>query len=340
MPDYEQIKKLGSGNFGEVWLVYDHALGVKRAVKYIKPQSIHDPTEFYREPRTLMKLKHKNIVQVEDAGTMSNGNLYIAMTYIRKGSIEDVYKSGPILLLKARQLICDACWGLQYAHQNGYIHRDIKPSNILIDKQSRGLLSDFGLAVPLPRGGAASPYGYTTHLAPEIFRGGKTSFLSDMYALGVTAYRIFNGDAFLENLCTEEELIDLVLEGRYPNRKHYRPYIPRQLRTVVNRAMHLEPAKRYKSVAVFRRALESVNIRCNWAWTPGRNHITYQAKIDTLRIKVVVIQRSDRKFDIVTTKRIKDNERCVRKDTSSDHTTASMKSTLHNILSRYVTEGC
>lgn len=74
MPDYERIKRLGAGNFGEVWLVYDRALAVQRAVKFIDPSRIHDPTNFYHEPQTLMALRHKNIVRVEDAGTMPNGS--------------------------------------------------------------------------------------------------------------------------------------------------------------------------------------------------------------------------------------------------------------------------
>jgi len=68
MAEYERIKRLGAGNFGEVWLVFDQALAVQRAVKYIPPSRISDPTDFYKEPQTLMALRHDNIVEVQDAG--------------------------------------------------------------------------------------------------------------------------------------------------------------------------------------------------------------------------------------------------------------------------------
>ncbi len=68
MPEYERLHRLGAGNFGDVWLVYDHALGVRRAVKYVLPSRIHNPTEFYSEPQTLMRLEHENIVRIHDAG--------------------------------------------------------------------------------------------------------------------------------------------------------------------------------------------------------------------------------------------------------------------------------
>ena len=95
MADYERIERLGAGNFGEVWLVYDRALAVKRAVKYIPKSRVQDPTNFYKEPQTLMALRHENIVRIEDAGKTSDGTLYVAMEYLPRGSLEDVFKGRP-----------------------------------------------------------------------------------------------------------------------------------------------------------------------------------------------------------------------------------------------------
>jgi serine/threonine protein kinase len=187
MPDFERLERLGAGNFGEVWLVFDKALGVRRAVKFVDPSRIHNPTNFYQEPRTLMALRHKNIVRVEDAGRLTTGALYISMEYLRRGSIESRYKGRPVPLSKSLSLLQDLCWGLEYAHGKNYIHRDIKPANILIGNSGEGKLSDFGLAVKVPRGATASPYGYLTHVAPEVLSKGATSVHSDIYALGVTA---------------------------------------------------------------------------------------------------------------------------------------------------------
>jgi len=82
MPDYDRLHRLGQGEFGVFWLVFDKALGVRRAVKYVRPARIHDATDFYREPKTLMELRHANVVRVEDAGTLPDGTLYIAMEHL------------------------------------------------------------------------------------------------------------------------------------------------------------------------------------------------------------------------------------------------------------------
>ena len=107
MPDYDKLHRLGSGAFGEVWLVFDKALGVERAVKYVRPARVHDPTDFYHEPKTLMALRHENIVRVEDAGQEPDGTLYISMEYLRRGSLEHRFSGRPVALSIAIRLLCD-----------------------------------------------------------------------------------------------------------------------------------------------------------------------------------------------------------------------------------------
>lgn len=340
MPDYIRVKRLGEGNFGEVWLVYDRALGVYRAVKYVPPSRIQNPTKFYREPQTLVRLRNDYIVRVEDAGQESDGTLYIAMEYLPQGSIKDKFRGRPLPILEARKFLYHICWGLEFAHQKNYIHRDIKPSNVLIGRDRKAKISDFGLATRIPRDRGASPYGYITHLAPEVFVDGLTSKLADIYALGVTAYRLFNGDAFLPSLDIGEDIEDLIINGRYPDRRRYRPCVPSSIRRVVNKAMHIDSTKRYQSAATFRRALEAISLNCSWAWRPSKRSVIYTTSIGHFQFKTVVKQRQDGKFDIITTKKSSNTtERHVRKDCVDGLSLSKMKQTIHKILSRYVTEG-
>lgn len=340
MPDFERLKRLGSGNFGEVWLVFDKALGVRRAVKYVDPSRIHDPTNFYQEPKTLMALRHENIVRVEDAGILSSGALYISMEYLRRGSIDSKYKGAPVPLSRSLAMLQDVCWGLEYAHEKGYIHRDTKPANILIGDLNKAKLSDFGLAVKVPRGASASPYGYLTHVAPEVFSTGSTTVQSDIYALGVTAYRIVNGDGFLPEISDTGEIQDAIISGDYPNRNHYRPFIPTRLKRVINRCMAVDPSERYGSAAEFRKALEKIHVHCDWKWKRVRKRIEYATLIGANRILVTVEELPSGRFSIATRKSSQSGTiRRVMRDCENELPLSRMKVRIRSILSRYVEKG-
>lgn len=340
MPDFERLERLGAGNFGEVWLVFDRALGVNRAVKFVDPSRIHDPTQFYQEPRTLMDLRHNNIVRVEDAGMLASGALYISMEHLRRGSVESRYKGKPVPLSKSIRLIQDLCWGLEYAHAKDYLHRDIKPANILIGNLGEGKLSDFGLATKVPRGATASPYGYLTHVAPEVFARGTTSIHSDIYALGVTAYRIVNGDGFLPELTDVSDIQDAILEGKYPDRTHYRPYIPNKLQKIINTCMAVDPSGRFASASAFRHSLERLPIKCDWKWKRVRKSTEYRTTIGSAKILVRIEKTPNGRFSITTTKTVNGGaERRVTNDCEPELTLSKMKARIRRILPRYVERG-
>lgn len=340
MPDYDRIRRLGSGNFGEVWLVYDHALNVRRAVKYVPPSRVHDPTNFYNEPRTLMELQHENIVRVEDAGRLPNGTLYIAMEYVPRGSVESRYRGQPIPLTNAFKILKDICWALEYAHNRNIIHRDIKPANILLASDGKAKLSDFGLAARIPQGAAASPCGYISHLAPEIITTDRASKLTDMYALGVTAYRIINGDGFLPDVNDNAEIRDLITAGLYPDRNHYRPHVPTRIQKVINRCMAISPHTRYQSPSEFRRALETICLLCDWRLQRIRRSLVYFTNIGQTRYRVKISQAGNRKFEIETEKQVGSNTpRRVTRDCERGMTLGKMKKKIRRILQRYVIKG-
>jgi len=340
MADYERVKRLGAGNFGEVWLVYDHALDVQRAVKYVSASRIHDGTRFYEEPRILMELRHENIVRVEDAGKLVDGTLYIAMEYLPKGSLETIYGGQPVKLSEALKVLTDICWAVEYAHNREFLHRDIKPANILIGSDGRAKLSDFGLATRVPKGETASPYGYLTHVAPEVLRDNKTTKSTDIYALGVTAYRIINGDGFLPEVHDPGEIQDMVIKGCYPDRGRYRPYVPKKIQNIVNKCMALKPSDRFESAAAFRRALESVEIRCDWRIRRKKQRLTYLTEIGLARLQVVIDKTNGGKFSIETTKTVGLGQpRRITKDSEIGLSVTRMKSKIRQVLSRYVDHG-
>ena len=264
--NFDLKRRRGNGHFGEVWLAVDTALNAERAVKLIDPSKVPDQRNFFDEAQLLKESEHDNIVRVEDAGHFADGRIYIAMEYLEKGSLEDEAQGSYIDLTRAKRLIIDVLRGLEFAHSNGIVHRDIKPANILIGDSGEGKLSDFGLAVRLGTGRpftGAADYAYIAHLAPEAFGAGACTKLTDIYAVGVTLYRMVNGDNFLPPL-SAGEVRKAAKEGKFPNRCRYRDFVPRPLRMAINRAMNPSPHKRYQSALEMRRALERIDIKVNW----------------------------------------------------------------------------
>lgn len=262
MGEYKRLNRLGAGGFGEVWLARHIGLNVLHAVKSIQASSVTNPTEFYQEPRLLQTLEHRNIVQVYDAG-WDGQELFIAMEYIKGGSLEDRC-SEPIKLRRIKPIFCEALKGLQWVHDKGYLHRDLKPANILIDRKGGGKLADFGLAIPVRDALLTAPAGTLTYLAPEVLITGEMTVSTDIYAMGVSLYETVNGVSYLPAITNSTALCNAIVGGHFPDRRYYRIYVPRSLKLVINKAINLDPSKRFTSADELRQALEGTKIRCSW----------------------------------------------------------------------------
>jgi serine/threonine protein kinase len=284
---FDYRKRLGAGHFGEVWLVTDTTLDTERAVKVIPPDKVPNQRNFFQESQILQAVAHPNVVQIYEAGTLKSGRLYVAMEYLRKGSLEDEARGAYVPLTRAKRLMIDVLRGLEHSHNSGVIHRDIKPANILIGDNNEGKLSDFGLAIPVGvdlKSLGAKDYAYTLHLAPEVKDPGDYGVPTDIYACGITLYRLVNGDSILPQI-NPQEARRRASTGQFPERAAYRDFVPRPLRMIINRALNIDPAKRYSSAAAMRHALEAIVIEKNWSerilqngsqWTCGWNQRCYE----------------------------------------------------------------
>lgn len=263
---FDLKKRLGRGAFGEVWLSLDKTLNVERAVKLISPEKITDKDNFFKEAQLLKAAEHHNIVKVFEAGSLDDERLYVSMEYLQKGSIEDEACGGYVHLTRAKRIIIDILRGLEHSHSKGIIHRDIKPGNILIGNNGDGKLSDFGLAVMAHKGifrPDAKEYLYIIHFAPEIFNTKSFTIQTDLYAVGVTFYRLINGDSYLSAM--EMPLaIQKAKKGEIVDRNKYRMFIPQSVKRFANKAIAPNPRDRFKTAVEMRRALERINILYNW----------------------------------------------------------------------------
>uniref|UniRef100_Q01T23 Serine/threonine protein kinase n=1 Tax=Solibacter usitatus (strain Ellin6076) TaxID=234267 RepID=Q01T23_SOLUE len=289
---FERLERLGSGHFGEVWLARDTGLDVLRALKIIPKDRLINPSNFFQEAQALKIAEHPNVVHVEETGLSVDGSVYVAMEYLPKGSLEDEAKGSYIPLTRVKKLIGDMLRGLDHAHHKGILHRDIKPANILVGDAGEGKLSDFGLALPAgidPAKLGIKDYKYVLHLAPEVSAGDPYSVVADVYACGVTMYRLANGDSFFE-VPLGADILDLAAAGKFPDRSRYREFIPKPWRVLINRAMNVDPCSRFQTAEELRHALEGVKAFMNWQERALPNGIRWSAGHD-LRCFEVTRQR-------------------------------------------------
>ncbi|MEL6949081.1 MAG: serine/threonine-protein kinase [Pseudomonadota bacterium] len=291
---FDLHKRLGQGHFGEVWLATDVGLNIDRAVKLIPPDKVPDASNFFREAQTLKAAEHPNVVRVSDTGKFDDGRIYVAMEYLPKGSLEDEASGAYVHLTRAKRLMIDMLRGLEHAHNVGILHRDIKPANVLIGKNNEGKLSDFGLALPIgvdPKATGIKDYLYRLHVPPEVHSGQPYAISGEIYACGVTLYRLINGDSYLPP--PTADIAARVVAGEYPDRSSYRDFIPRSVRMIINRAMNVDPTKRYQSAREMRRAVEQLNSEMNWQETKLSNGMRWRCGWDNFTYELVCLKCGD-----------------------------------------------
>ncbi len=235
---------LGRGGMGVVYRARQASLNRVVAVKVLPEVFARDEAfteRFQREARAMATLSHPNIVSVHDFGCME-GRFYFAMEYVDGGSLRDLLRAGPLSPARVLTLVSPLCDALQYAHDRGVVHRDIKPENILVDREGRARVADFGLAKiaggsdPAYRSLTRSDHvvGTLHYMAPEqIERPKQVDHRADLYALGVVCYEMLTGELPL---------------GRFdpPSRKSS---VNPALDDVVFRALEKDPGRRYSCAA-------------------------------------------------------------------------------------------
>lgn len=216
--------------------------------------------------------RHDNVVEVLEARKSADRTI-VRMAFIEGGSVLDASHGHPLPVAMALTTIEDACRGIGHLHAMGVAHRDIKPGNLLRSRDGSVKVSDFGLARQFARP-TPLDVNYVPHLAPEILKGADeaTDAAHDIYSLGVTSYRLLNGEVVFER--TLQEAADLeaaIARGRFPDRKRWLPHVHAKLRRAVLKAMHVDPRKRFATPSEFRHAIEQARPAVSWtcSQTPG-----------------------------------------------------------------------
>ena len=273
---FELVKRLGNGSFGEVWLAKDTTIDKEVALK-ILPSDFGSVVQKLEEAKNGKKVNHKNLLSIFYADVVQISPDFcialIAQEYQANGTVESLLNAHNFLPLpKLLKILTDVLLGLEYLHNGGVIHNDIKPSNILLDKNGNGVLTDYGISSFSEDKSPVSPKSvYKIHGAPETISGThQISTLSDIYQLGCTAYRLANGIGEIKSEFSKDPVIfnEAKLKGKIPSKKH-QPYVPKKLTSIINKAIEVDPKKRFSSAIEMKHALEKLCFPGYWTTNPN-----------------------------------------------------------------------
>jgi serine/threonine protein kinase len=260
------------GNFGEVWKAKDNTTDKIVALKILEA-SFEPIAKTLDEARIGNKFNHKNLLPIHYADVVPhNGKTYtlISQEYFQNGDITNNLNSNNFLPLPVvLKILQDILFGLEYLHNGGFYHNDIKPANILLDDNRNGVLADYGISGFSPTTSPVTPKNsYRVQSAPETSGvDPKISIASDIYQVGCTAYRLLNGISNLKNEYHNLGPVAYEVEkanGKIPDTKRYEPFVPRALKTILNKALNVNPDYRFSSALKMRRKLEKLYFPGYW----------------------------------------------------------------------------
>ncbi|MCZ7552621.1 MAG: hypothetical protein B6D39_11920 [Anaerolineae bacterium UTCFX2] len=278
---YEIEETLGQGGFGSVYRATDLNLNRTCAIKENLATSAESQRQFMREARVLANLSYPNLPRVTDHFIVPEQGQYLVMDFVEGQDLEKILETREIVPAdEALEWMIQVAGALEYLHNQDppVLHRDIKPANIRITPKGKAMLVDFGLVKVFDEhlkttvGARAVTPGFAP---PEQYGRGGTDARTDIYALGATLYALLTGHEPLES-------VRRMAGEHMPSAHALNPSIPLKLSDVVERAMEVDPAKRYPNVTELLRKLQA-----------AREALTKQSEAARLMTVVVAPEMDD-----------------------------------------------
>ena len=258
---YRLIELLGQGGMATIYRARDGQLERDVAVKVLRPEYGRDPDFFARfrqEAQSAASLNHPSVVAVYDYGTDEAGP-YIVMELVEGEDLASIIRrSGPLPPRQAARLAAEIGRAIATAHDNGFIHRDIKPGNILVTREGRAKVTDFGIARALAEAQFTLPgttIGSVHYFSPEQARGEPAGPPSDIYSLGIVLYELLTGRRPWEG-DTAAAIATARLTGAVPSPSSVRSGIPPVLEAIDRKALAQRPEDRFANAMAMVEALE------------------------------------------------------------------------------------
>lgn len=249
---YEIIDKVGSGGMSDVYKAKCHKLNRFVAIKVLKSEFSEDKnfvSKFKVEAQSAAGLSHPNIVNVFDVGE-DDGLHYIVMELIEGITLKKyIERKGKLPVKEAVSILIQVSQGIEAAHNNHIIHRDIKPQNIIISKEGKVKVTDFGIARAASANTISSnAMGSVHYISPEQAKGGFIDEKSDIYSLGITLYEMITGKVPFEGESTVSIALQHV-QNELPSPKLYVPDLPISVEKIIEKCTQKKPDRRYLKVS-------------------------------------------------------------------------------------------
>ena len=248
---YEILEKIGNGGMSDVYKAKCHKLNRFVAVKVLKQEFGENEnfvSKFKIEAQAAAGLMHPNIVNVYDVGN-ENGINYIVMELVEGITLKKyIEKKARLSVKEAISIAIQVSMGIEAAHNNRIIHRDIKPQNIIISKDGKVKVTDFGIAKAATSNTITSNVmGSVHYTSPEQARGGFSDEKSDIYSLGITLFEMLTGRVPFNGDTTVAIAIKHIQEPM-PSARDYVAEIPVSVEKIVYKCTQKSPDRRYQSM--------------------------------------------------------------------------------------------
>jgi CHASE2 domain-containing sensor protein/tRNA A-37 threonylcarbamoyl transferase component Bud32 len=263
---YEVVSELGQGAMGIVYKARDPKINRFLAIKTIRFSDEFEPDKireikdrFMREAQIAGKLTHPSIVAIYDVGE-DYDLTYMAMEFLEGESLQKYCRKGFLLpLRKALYVVSEVALALDHAHRQGVIHRDVKPANIMVLKDGKVKVTDFGIAKAVSSSQTKSGIvlGTPNYMSPEQINGHEIDGRSDIFSLGVVFFELLTGVLPFhgKNLTN---LFYQITQVKHPSPREINPKVPNPVEQIVDKALSKDPEQRFQTCADFARYMKAM----------------------------------------------------------------------------------
>lgn len=288
-----------AGSNSKAYIAHDYQLDAEIVIKQLRKSDLDSVEAFFDESKILYLSTHPNVVPVHYA-CQDAENIYIAMPYYKRGSLNALIDSRYLTVREIVTLGCQICSGLHNIHSKGLVHFDIKPDNVLLSDRGEALISDFGLSRRVDiTGKAGQDRLYFKMRPPEAYDTPAFTPTFDIYQFGLTLYRMCNGnESFYEQfhefgettLAFDRDAFKYaVRNGHFPDRARFEEHVPDRLRRAIRKCLEPNPADRFQAAIEAANELAQIDERLDWqfskedgkrVWTKTDNERQYNLTVD------------------------------------------------------------